>query len=119
MKPQARLLAVGRTTAACPRGWATQAFLRFPGNRDCCGTQPSAEFSRPRLAVTVNLICIPATFGPPKVMGTIRLMTDSLKSQSEKLGTNRGQEKRGKDATKRKSPRPILHARRGHAGGRS
>jgi hypothetical protein len=31
-------------------------------------------------------------------------MTNSLKSQSEKLGTNRDQEKRGKDATERKSP---------------
>jgi hypothetical protein len=47
------------------------------------------------------------------------LMTNSNKSQSEKQGTNRGREKRGKNATKRKSPRPTLHARRGHAGGRS
>jgi hypothetical protein len=77
----------------------------------------------------------------------IRLMTNSLKSQSEKPETNRvkvlQKEKndtfhdkqseiagrktgdlqkpgeRGKNATERKNPRPTLHARRGHAGGRS
>jgi len=50
----------------------------------------------------------------------IRLMTNSLKSAERKNRRATGaRNKRGKNATRQRNPKPTLHARRGHAGGRS